>query len=180
MRLFTAIRMPKTIQTRLAGLATSIPGAIWSREENLHLTLCFIGEVDDHSAEDIDSGLSAIRAPAFSLTLEGSGHFGERKPRALWIGVRPCPPLMHLRAKVQTALERAGHPGEKRKFTPHITLARLRDAPKDKVARFVTANAMFVSEPIPVGSFTLFSSKPGKEKSHYEIERSYPLERAKS
>jgi 2'-5' RNA ligase len=175
-RLFTAIELPESVRVRLSLLQGGVPGARWSPAENLHLTLRFIGEVDEATANDIDDVLSALRAPAFDLTLKGAGEFGGRDPHALWIGVAPNEALMRLAAKIESALQRMGLEAETRKYTPHVTLARLRDAPIAKVRAFLAAHAAFDSGPFGVRRFALYSSYPSSSGSLYRVERSYALD----
>ena len=120
-------------------LQGGVPGAQWQPVENLHLTLRFIGEVDEPTARDIDQMLGGLREKAFDLSLRGVGEFGGRDPHALWAGVAPAPALMHLVAKIESALQRMGLPAETRKYAPHVTLARLRDVPIVKVRDFLAA-----------------------------------------
>lgn len=175
-RLFTAIELPESVRVRLTLLQGGVPGARWSPSENLHLTLRFIGEVDEAQANDIDDMLAAIRAPAFDLTLKGTGEFGGRDPHALWIGVAPSEALMRLAAKIESALQRMGLPAETRKYAPHVTLARLRDAPIAKVRDFLSAHASFDSGAFAVRRFALFSSYPSSNGSLYRLERTYALD----
>ena len=120
-----------------------MPGARWQRRDQMHLTLRFIGEVDEARGHDIDDALATVRAPAFTLELAGVGDFGGKDPRALWAGVRANDALIHLEKKVESALQRLGLEAEPRKFTPHVTLARLRNAPVAKVAEFIAHHALF-------------------------------------
>jgi RNA 2',3'-cyclic 3'-phosphodiesterase len=175
-RLFTAIELPESVRTRLMLLQGGVPGARWSPVENLHLTLRFIGEVNEATANDIDDVLAAIRSSAFDLTLKDAGEFGGRDPHALWIGVAPNEALMRLAAKIESALQRMGLEAETRKYTPHVTLARLRDAPISKVREFLGAHGPFDSGPFPVRRFALFSSHPSSNGSLYRVERSYALD----
>jgi 2'-5' RNA ligase len=175
-RLFTAIEIPEAVRTRLSFLQGGVPGARWSPAENLHLTLRFIGEVDEAVANDIDDMLSSLHAPAFELTLKGAGEFGGRDPHALWVGVSPNEALMRLAAKIESALQRMGLEAETRKYSPHVTLARLRDAPIAKVRAFLAAHAAFDSGPFAVRAFALFSSYPSSNGSLYRMERSYALD----
>lgn len=174
-RLFTAIEIPESLRTRLSFLQGGVPGARWSPAENLHLTLRFIGEVDEATANDIDDVLTGIHAPPFELTLRSAGEFGGRDPHALWIGVAPNEALMRLAAKIESALQRMGLAAETRKYAPHVSLARLRDAPIAKVREFLVTHAAFDSGPFAVQSFSLFSSYPSSNGSLYRVERSYPL-----
>jgi len=177
MRLFVALDLPWRLRERLALMAGSgIPGARWVSPENYHLTLRFIGETQAHRAEDIDLALSAIRARGFSLTLGGVGTFTKGgRVTSLWVGVERNPQLDHLQNKIETALQRVGVEPERRRFTPHITLARLDNAVEAKLAAFVQANNLFRAEPVAVEHFTLFSSQLGKEQSVYTAEVEYEL-----
>jgi 2'-5' RNA ligase len=180
MRLFVALDLPWPLRQRLALLSTGIPGARWVPPENFHLTLRFIGEVPPHRAEDIDLALAALRGRGFSLTFAGLGVFTRSGPRGergttLWVGVERNPQLEHLQGKVETALQRAGLEPERRRFAPHVTLARLDAVPEAKLAAFVQAHNLFRSDPVPIGHFTLFSSLLGKEQSVYTAEVEYPL-----
>ncbi len=175
-RLFVALELPEAVRSRLALLQGGVPGARWSTDEQLHLTLRFIGEVPENVANDIDDALTEIRAPGFTLELAGVGEFGSKKPRALWAGVRPNESLLHLQKKVESALQRIGLAAEERKFSPHVTLARLKAAPQEKVVQFLTHHALFSSAPFEVSRFVLFSSHLGSGGSVYHAERIYPLE----
>jgi len=177
-RLFVALELPEAVRTRLGMLDGGVPGARWTTDEQLHLTLRFIGEVDDNVAHDVDDALASIRAPAFTLELAGVGEFGGKNPRALWAGVRANDALLHLQKKVETALQRLGLPAEERKFSAHVTLARLKGAPREKVVQFLTHHALFASGPFEVDHFVLFSSHLGSGGSVYHAERTYPLTRA--
>ena len=176
-RLFVGLPFPETIRERLAGLCSGLPGARWVKPENLHLSLRFIGEVEEHLAEEIGRDLEAVRAPAFDVTLSGVGTFGQgRKARVLWVGVEPSEALAHLQAKVESAVVRAGIEPEGRRFSPHVTLARFRQAPPGhKLGAFVQGNEPFRAGPIPITGFTLFQSFLGREGAHYEPLADYPL-----
>jgi 2'-5' RNA ligase len=176
MRLFVALDLPWTLRESLARLARGLPGARWVPPENYHLTLRFIGETAAYQAEEIDLALAALRAPGFALQLSGVGVF-HRQDRAtvLWAGVARNPQLDHLRAKVETALKRIGLESERRRFTPHVSLARVDMVPEAKLAGYVQANNLFRSDAVPVEHFTLFSSQLGKEQAVYTAEVEYEL-----
>ena len=174
-RLFAAIAIPEQIRIRLSLMQGGVPGARWSPIENLHLTLRFIGEVDHVVARDIDSVLAGMRMTAFDLTLKGVGEFGGREPRALWAGVQASEPLARLAAKIETALRRMGIESDERKYTPHVTLAYLKDAPLQKVSEFLVTHSLFNSGPFHVSSFGLYSSHPSSKGSQYILEQSYEL-----
>lgn len=177
MRLFVGLDLPWETRQRLAMLGgKGIPGAKWVPIENYHLTLRFVGEVQAHMAEEVDHALAALRARRFTLELAGVGTFAKGgRETTLWVGAAKCAALDHLAAKVETALQRAGLPAERRRFTPHVTLARLDNAPADKLAAFVQANNLFRAAPVEMEHFTLFSSQLGKEASVYTAEVEYPL-----
>ncbi|CBS88165.1 RNA 2',3'-cyclic phosphodiesterase [Azospirillum lipoferum] len=176
LRLFVAIDLTEELRQRLAGLAGGVPGARWTESDNLHLTLRFIGEVPEDQAMDIDAALAEIRAPAFPLTLDGVGVYGSaRRARVLWAGVERSEALAHLQAKVESALVRCGLPAEERKFSPHITLARLKDAPADRIGRFLSDRGLFRAGPMSVEHVTLYRSHLGNGGAVYEALREYPL-----
>jgi len=175
-RLFVALDFPADVRDRLAGLGGGVPGARWTDSENLHLTLRFIGEVPEDTAADIDQALSEIEAPGFDLVLDGVGMYGSsRNARILWAGVERSEPLVHLQSKVESALVRCGLAAEERKFSPHVTLARLRDAPKERIGRFLEERGLFRAGPMRIGHFTLYRSHLGKGGAVYEALREYGL-----
>jgi 2'-5' RNA ligase len=177
MRLFVGLDLPWPLKQRLAVLAGGIPGARWVPAENFHITLRFIGEVPAHRAEEIDLALASLRTRGFSLVLAGVGTFAKGgRDTQLWVGVERNPQLDHLQAKIETALQRVGLEPERRRFAPHVTLARLDNAAPAKLAGFVQAHNLFRSEPVPVDRFCLFSSRLGKEASVYTAEVEYALE----
>lgn len=176
LRLFIAIELPEAVRMRLAALGGGIPGARWVAPENIHLSLRFIGEVDEGQFNDIDRMLAAIRAPEFELFLEGVGFFGPaRAARSIHVEIRRNDALFHLHDKIESAVVRAGFEPEGRKFTPHVTLARLNRAPVERIAAFVAGNNLFRAGPVAVDQFTLFSSFQGRRGPIYRAEQSYPL-----
>ena len=174
-RLFTAIEIPEGVRLQLSLLQGGIPGARWVPIENMHLTLRFIGEVDEAVARDIDDLLADIRAPAFSLSLKGVGEFGRKEGRALWAGAANGEAMQHLAAKIESALQRMGLPAETRKYSPHVTLARLKDVEMSEVQGFLTTHALFRSPAFEVTQFALFSSLASARGSRYRLESAYPL-----
>jgi 2'-5' RNA ligase len=176
MRLFVGLELPWEMKQCLGMLAGGIPGARWVPPVNYHLTLRFIGEVPAHRAEEIDLALGSLRGRGFLLTLAGMGTFAKGgRDTQLWVGVERNPALEHLQGKIETALQRAGLEPVRRRFTPHVTLARLDNAVPGKLAAFVQAHNLFRAEPMQVDNFVLFSSQLGKEASVYEAEVAYPL-----
>jgi 2'-5' RNA ligase len=175
MRLFVALALPDTVAESLAALQSGVPGARWQTREQMHMTLRFIGEVDGRDANTVDDALSLIEAPRFTITLKGVGEFGGKTPHALWAGVRDKEPVMFLQRKIETALQRAGFPAEQRKFQPHVTLARLKGAPKGRVMDFLTDHALYASEAFKVDGFILYSSLLTTDGSIYRAEKAYRL-----
>ncbi len=176
-RLFVALELPAAVRERLAGLGGGVPGARWTEVHNLHLTVRFIGEVENGLIPDIDEALAGVSAPAFDLVLDGVGQFGSgSRSRILCAGVERNEALFHLNQKVESALVRAGLPPEERRYTPHVTLARLHSSPQERVGRFIEDRGLFRAGPIPIGHFTLFESRPGRSGVVYDPLRDYPLE----
>jgi 2'-5' RNA ligase len=175
MRLFVALSIPDVVAQGLLLTQGGVPGAHWQAREQLHLTLRFIGEVDGRDARDIDEALSAIAPPKFSLALKGVCEFGGKKPHTLWTGVSDRAAVDHLNRKIETALQRIGLPADPRKFTPHVTLARLRAAPIGKVMDWLADHALYASPPFDVGEFALYSSTLTPNGSVYVPETVYPL-----
>ena len=176
MRLFVGIPFPDAVRERLAEMAGGIPGARWTPVDNFHLTVRFIGEVDRGGYEDVLGALSLVRAPGFDLTLSGIDQFGKgEKARVLWLGVEKNPALLHLHDRIASVLTRTGLEPEGRKYTPHVTLARLHGAAGDRLGAFVQANHLVRLGPVPVDRFALFSSWSHGDGPHYEIEVEYPL-----
>lgn len=178
-RLFVALALPEIAADALGQLQSGLRGARWRSEESLHLTLHFIGEADRRGFDEIHSALSGVLAPAFSLTLAACGFFGEKKPRAVWAGVAASEALTHLQAKVTNALARAGFPGEKRRFVPHVTLAYLDGVAPEGAAQYCAAHGLFRFGPFPVDAFHLFDSRLGGDEAHYDIVATYPLSRSR-
>ncbi len=175
-RLFVALGLPDALRDELSMMCGGIPGARWVPEENYHLTLRFIGEVPGWQAQEVDEALAGIRAPGFDLTLRGVGTFEKNgRVSALWVGVEKTGPLAFLQSKVETALQRIGLEPERRRFAPHVTLARAERAERDKVVAFVQARNLFRAPPVPVEGFALYSSRLGKEQAVYERVGEYGL-----
>ena len=176
MRLFVALDLPSALRERLAWMAGGLPGARWVPPENYHLTLRFVGEVPGYQADEIDHALANLEAPGFTLELSGVGSF-EKGGRltSLWAGVDRNPALDHLQAKIETALQRAGLDRDRRRFVPHVSLARVDNVPEAKVAAWIASHNLFRSQPVTVGHFTLFSSLLGKEQAVYTPEVEYDL-----
>ena len=176
-RLFTAVSLPPLITEHLTLVMGGIPGAKWQSADRLHLTLRFIGEVDGGEVSEIVSALREVRADAFELTLSGVGHFPPRGvPRAVWAGVDDPTPLHALHDEIERALVTTGRPPDRRKFAPHVTLARLKNSPERKVGEFLLHHALLRTVPFEVTEFALMSSVLNPGGSRYRVERRFALE----
>ncbi len=174
-RLFTGIELPPEVGSALSMLRGGLPGARWIDPENYHITLRFIGDVDDMTAHEVASLLDQVRRRRFELRLDGLGSFGGRKPRAVVASVPPVSPLVELQAEQERMMQRIGLEPEGRKFTPHVTLARLRDASSQQVASYLSARQPFRSPAFKVERFVLFSSRASSGGGPYLVEEAYPL-----
>jgi 2'-5' RNA ligase len=174
-RLFVAIRPPRAMRAGLLRVMGGVANARWQSDEQLHLTLRFIGEVDRHAAEDAAAALGTIHHPRFELALDGIGQF-DRKGRleTLWAGITPHEPLKLLHNKVDQALARVGIQPDNRAYLPHITLARFgRDA--GTVGGLLTHSGGLASPPEEIDQFCLYESNLSHEGPVYTIVERYPL-----
>jgi 2'-5' RNA ligase len=177
-RLFTGLEIPSVVAQSLAITRGGLPGARWIDPENYHITLRFIGDIDDALAREIAGLLDRLQRDAFELQLDGLLSFGGRKPRALVALVKPVPQLMELQAEQERLLQRMGLEAEGRKFTPHVTLARLHDTSNHQVAEYLAVRGHYRSTSFRVSRFVLFSSRASVGGGPYVIEADYPFERA--
>ena len=175
-RLFVSVELPDGVKQSLARLGNDVPGARWLEPDELHLTVRFIGEVDGVVFDDVLAALDEVRRAPFALALRGVGHFPPRgEPRILWAGLERSAELKVLHDKVESALVRAGVEPEPRKFTPHVTLARLRDASNQDVADYLSVRGYFPSRSFTADRFLLFSSRASVGGGPYIVENAYAL-----
>lgn len=175
-RLFIAIEIPDDLKKALAHLRTDIPGARWVPPEQIHLTLAFLGDVEETVAERLKGELSHIRILPFKLRLAGTGCFPDRRrPRVLWVGLEPEPRLHDLAAAVHAALLACGIPQEERPFSPHITLARLKLPASREVPLFLSQEPHRTLPPFPVHEFILFQSRLTSAGAVHSPIRRFPL-----
>ncbi|HEY1605745.1 MAG TPA: RNA 2',3'-cyclic phosphodiesterase [Allosphingosinicella sp.] len=174
-RLFVAIRPPEPVRARLLASMGGVGGARWQNEDQLHLTLRFIGEVDRHQAEDVHAALGGVHHPGFEIALSGVGSFDRKgEPVALWAAVAPQEPLRALHKKIDQAIARVGIAPDGRVFAPHVTLARLpRGA--GPVGSFLQAAGRLASPPFRVEDFRLYESRLTPEGAVYIMVETYPL-----
>jgi RNA 2',3'-cyclic 3'-phosphodiesterase len=174
-RLFVAIRPPEPIRDLLIDAMDDSPELRWVSEDNLHLTLRFIGEVERPQAEDVTAALDAIRFPGFHLQIAGVGQFAHRNGGALWSAVAPREKVAALAAKVERACQMAGLVPERRAFHPHITLARWNRRSSAAVQAFLERNRGLRSDAFFVTGFTLFESQLSRHGPLYHAVADYEL-----
>jgi 2'-5' RNA ligase len=173
-RLFVAIRPPREVRIWLLAHMGGVSGARWQSEDQLHLTLRFIGEVERPAAEDVAVALGAVKVAPFEVEINGIGAFEHRgRPETLWAGVAPQQPLKALHAKIDQACVRAGLEPERRAYTPHITIARLgRGA--GPITGLLEQSGGAPGPSFTVDGFGLFESRRGPEGAVYSLVELYP------
>jgi 2'-5' RNA ligase len=177
-RIFTGLEIPADIGRELSMLRGGLPGARWIDPENYHVTLRFIGDVDDRVAHEVASVLGMVRRAALALRFEALSSFGGRRPRALVATLAPTQTLMDLQAEHERLMRRVGLDAEGRKFMPHVTLARLRDSSSRQVADYLSARTLMGMMSFTVARFVLFSSRNSVGGGPYIVEAAYPLGRS--
>lgn len=174
-RLFVALRPPRPVRDILLAAMHGVSGARWQTDEQLHLNLRFIGEVDRHMAEDIAAALGALYAPIMTARIAGVDLFERQgRPHMIWAGVEPHDALAALHRKVDQLLSRVGVAPETRAFTPHVTLARLGRG-SGPVAAFLALNSGLASPAFEFSHVTLYESELGHGGSRYHPVARYPL-----
>ena len=174
-RLFTGLELPGAVVSQLALMRGGVAGARWLEPEDYHITLRFIGDIGAGAARDIDETLGDIRRPIAPVRFEGLSWFGGDKPRAIVAKVKPEPALMDLQAEHERRLRRIGVEPETRKYTPHVTLARLRGVRQASVASYLTERGALSAEPFDAERFVLYSAREGSGGGPYVVEVAYPL-----
>ncbi len=175
MRLFAALPLPDAIARPLQGVQHGVPGARWRPRENLHITLAFYGDTPPVLADELDMHLATIRVPALHVQLGEAGTFGRKKPRALWIGVRPDPALDALAAACRAAAAKAGLVCDHKKYRPHITLAYCKGTSSADAARFCARMASFSLPAFTLDHFGLYQSQLGQSTARYHLMHDYKL-----
>lgn len=176
-RLFVAIDVPSEVRGRLEGLCEGLPGAKWVRAANLHLTLRFIGDVDEAGFDAVREALRGVACPPFELKPEGLGRFPLRgRPTVLWVGLREQPALVGLQQAVDDAVAEAGFGHEERDYHPHLTLARLKGTSPGRLATWMEGRETFETEPFRVTAFHLYSSILRTSGAEHHVEETYPLD----
>jgi 2'-5' RNA ligase len=175
-RLFTGLEIPAEIGAVLATFRGGLHGARWIDPDDYHITLRFIGDVDYSTAREIHSTLDQVHKRPIAVALDSLGSFGGSKPRAVYARAVPTPELTELQADLERRARRAGLPPETRKFVPHVTLARLRDASPIEVAGYLAMQGAFRTLRFTADRFALFSSRDSVGGGPYVTEAAYALE----
>lgn len=174
-RLFVALRPPAATREQLLDLMEGLPGARWQDDEQLHLTLRFIGEVDGRVADDVAAALGTVAFPPVEFRLHGVGSFDARgRLNAIWAGVRPHEQLAQLHKKIDQALVRAGLEPERRAYLPHVTLARFGRQAGNPGA-WIARHAGLAGPTVTVAHFALYESHTSHTGATYEAVERYPL-----
>ena len=174
-RLFTALEIPRDAALSLSLLRGGLPGARWIDVENYHITLRFIGDVEGHVADEVANALDRVRRPEFMLNLSGVDAFGSKKPHSIYACVSPSPELNALQGEIERICQRLRIPADPRKFTPHVTLARLRNPHIADVVHYLSSRGNFSTQPFKVGRFVLMSSRDSVGGGPYIVEEAWPL-----
>ncbi|HEX2655260.1 MAG TPA: RNA 2',3'-cyclic phosphodiesterase [Xanthobacteraceae bacterium] len=174
-RLFTGLEIPADVGMALSLMRGGLPGARWIDPENYHLTLRFIGDIDDDLAREIASLLEQINRRGFEVRFDGLASFGGRRPRAVIASAVPDARLLELQAEHDRLMQRVGLEPEGRKYVPHVTLARLRDSSSHQVADYLSARGPVRVPAFRASRFVLFSSRSSVGGGPYVVEATYPL-----
>jgi RNA 2',3'-cyclic 3'-phosphodiesterase len=174
-RLFTGLELPEVVVGQLALLRGGVVGARWLEPEDYHVTLRFIGDIDARTARDIDDALSDIRRPKAPVRFEGLSWFGGDRPRAIVAKIKPEPALMDLQAEQERRLRRIGMEPDTRKYTPHVTLARVRGAGQAAIASYLAERGALIADSFAAERFVLYSARAGSGGGPYIVEAAYPL-----
>jgi RNA 2',3'-cyclic 3'-phosphodiesterase len=174
-RVFTGLELPEVVVGQLALMRGGVVGARWLEPEDYHITLRFIGDVDARTARDIDDTLGDIHRPEVPIRFEELSWFGGDKPRAIVAKVKPEPALIDLQAEQERRLRRIGIEPETLKYTPHVTLARLRGASQTAVAGYLAERSALVADSFVAERFVLYSARAGSGGGPYVVEAAYPL-----
>jgi len=174
-RLFTALEIPAQIAFQLSLLRGGLPGARWIDPENYHITLRFIGDIDQRTADEVERALMRVDRPGFEMSLSGLDAFGGKKPHSIVACVKSSPVLGELQAEHERIIQRIGLEPERRKFRPHVTLSRIKGASESDAATYLALRGDFRTPPFTVGRFVLLSSRASKGGGPYIMEEAYTL-----
>lgn len=172
-RAFLALPVPGAVGDALLDAQEDRMDVHWTPFDNFHLTLVFLGDVEEPVLDDLHEALSAFTATAFAVGIAGVGAFGTTRPRLLYAGVAPCEPLMRLQARLERVCERVGIVVEARKFAPHITLGRPRRGAA--VGGWIEHWAGLRAGTLPADEIVLYRSDLGRGTAVYTPLARYPL-----
>lgn len=178
-RLFIAIDLPKPVRWRLGQLILQPPRGVRPvRPAQLHLTLHFLGDVEDESHSVLHEALAGVCHDPFTIAVRGTGVFPPRgRPTVLWAGVADSALLATLHATIAAAIQACGLPVEHRPYMPHVTLARLTPAvPRAWIARFLAHTTDLDLADIQVEQFQLYHSRRLDGATEHSVEASFPLD----
>ncbi len=173
MRAFIALPMPSEAIEAITELQVQLPKGRPVPEENLHLTVAFLGDQPDRAIEAVHEGLSSLRAGAISVELSGAAFFGGRHGQALGLEANGGPALKDLYDRVVSRVRGAGITLERRRFRPHVTIARLPRGAEPSAPLGLLAGARI--GPVPLAELALVSSTLREEGPFYDTLSSYPL-----
>jgi 2'-5' RNA ligase len=178
MRLFFGLALPDSLRERLSHLRFGVEGAKWSEPSNYHITLRFLGEIEEPLIDPLCEAAAEAGRGALTLSLSGVGHFKTgREPRVLWAGIgEGVEPLSALAARLERAAQGQGLEPDHRNYAPHVTLARMKSARLRHVETWLAEHADFVSTPFTARRFHLYESRPGKSGPAYVPLVDFPLE----
>ncbi|MEM1377114.1 MAG: RNA 2',3'-cyclic phosphodiesterase [Pseudomonadota bacterium] len=174
-RLFAAIEIPHHAAMMLSMLKGGLSGARWIDQENYHLTLRFMGDLENHVADEVLNELAAVKKPKFEIGLSGLNAFGGKKPHSLYAQTTACPSLYELQSEIARKCQRIGLPPDPKKFTPHVTIARLRKSTPEAVANYLSQRGGFYVAPFTIERFVVMSSRDSVGGGPYVIEQAYDL-----
>jgi 2'-5' RNA ligase len=174
-RLFTGLEVPQDVAFELNLLQGGVWGARWVEPQDYHITLRFIGDIDERLAREIRMSLDNIESRPFTIRLKGVGAFGGNDPHTIYTGVAESAEIRRLQSTLERHCQMLGLPPEGRKFTPHVTLARLRSPNLANVQEFLARQSLFISPPFEVHQFVLFSSRPSRGGGPYGVVDAYEL-----
>ncbi len=175
-RLFVAIPLPFDVMAQLTSLQSGLSNARWIDGENMHLTMRFMGDVLEPDVDDIAAELSKIIEPAFAIELSGIGYFERRgSAHSIWVRVKKSDPLLHLQAKIERTLVGCGLAPETRKYTPHVTLARMHDTPVERLAPWLETIGDFGVPAFIANHFVLVETVRGHGAAKYIDVAEYDL-----
>ncbi len=172
-RLFTGIKIPTDIAQLLAMKKGKLKGARWLDQENYHVTLSFLGDISETAAEEVIYELGRIEHEPFRVCIDCLDVFGSKKPRTLYAGIRCEAELLDLQRKHERAMQQIGLEMQKRKYAPHVTLARIKAVKPADLYRFMGQWGEFSSLEFKVESFALFSARDSIGGGPYLVEENY-------